>query len=67
MLILMRANIFFGEVVVAAVEVSGGANDGDVFCLILKLKFQNVRRASLHLSFMGNYPTISQTFLVLST
>ena len=36
-------------------------------CILLRLKSRSVRRASYYPAFMGNSPTISHTFLVLST
>ena len=35
-------------------------------CILLRLKSRRVKGGSHHPAFMGNYPTISHTFLVLS-
>ena len=45
---------------------SGGGSGGVVFCLFLRLKSWIARRTSYHLAFIGNCPTISHKFLLLS-
>ena len=45
----------------------GCGGEGDVFCLLLRLKSRSVRGTSHHLSFICNCPTVSHKVLVLST
>ena len=63
MLQLIRAVILFGEVVVVAVGMM-------VVAVVWLMSFalaKTLRSASHRPAFMGNCPTISHTFLVLST
>ena len=41
--------------------------EGKIFLFIALAKIRSTREASHHLAFMGNFPTISYTFLALSS